>query len=433
MSLRSDTRRAFCAATLLAVAPLAAQALTLDQALSFALDHNYNIRTAEQVVEEQYGVLVTARAGRLPRLELSGQGAYNDENIDTSIPQNDNSWAIALEVTETLYAGGRVGANIAASRAAREAALADLRATMADELLRVRVGFLDALLAREQINVQQENVRLLEERLQQVRHRFEAGTVSNFDLLRAEVALANARPDLIEARSAFDIALANLKLAMGTGPNEPLPQVEGDLVAGEFNVDEAAAQREAQQQRPELSALERRIEAAGERISGARGGYLPSVEAFASYNVAEHPTGADDYVDGWRAGLRGSWAIWDSGQTRGEVIQARARQRQAELALARARTSVSVEVTQALRTLREAYELLSAARRSVQQAEEGLRLAEARYQSGVATQLDVLDAQVALTEARTNVLQANYRNATAIARVRRAIGSADPFVLSATR
>jgi hypothetical protein len=83
MSLRSDTRRAFCAATLLAVAPLAAQALTLDQALIFALDHNYNILTAEQVVEEQYGVLVTARAGPSPS-RLSGQGAYNDENIDTS-------------------------------------------------------------------------------------------------------------------------------------------------------------------------------------------------------------------------------------------------------------------------------------------------------------------------------------------------------------
>jgi hypothetical protein len=207
------------------------------------------------------------------------------------------------------------------------------------------VGFLDALLAREQINVQQENVRLLEERLQQVRHRFEAGTVSNFDLLRAEVALANARPDLIEARSAFDIALANLKLAMGTGPNEPLPQVEGDLVAGDFNVDEAAAQREAQQQRPELSALERRIEAAGERISGARGGYLPSVEAYAIYNVAGTPRARTTMST---AGVPPAWLLGDLG-FRPDARRGHPGSRPptaGRLALARARTSVSVEVTQ---------------------------------------------------------------------------------------
>lgn len=419
--------------TLLALGQASATAMTLDEALSYALEHNYTIRAAKAAVEEQEGVVIEARAGRMPQAVASAQGYLNAKEVDSSMPSDTDYWAVSLEVSQALYTGNRLGASIAASQASREAALADLRATIANELLDVRIGFLDVLLAREQILVQQDNVRLLEERLQQVHYRFEAGTVSNFDLLRAEVALANARPALIEARSALDIALAQLKLYIGLDATAPLPGVEGSLEAVGYEVDEPQALRTALELRPELEALRQRIEASKQFVDVASAGRRPTVEAFGSYNAVEDASGQSDYRDGWRVGLRGSWAIFDGGQTKGQKLQALARQRQTELALAQTRTAVSVEVTQAIRTLREADELLEAARRSVEQATEGLRLAEARYQSGVATQLDVLDAQVALTEARTNVLQANYRNNTAVSRLRRATGTADPMLTASPR
>jgi outer membrane protein TolC len=135
-------------------------------------------------------------------------------------------------------------------------------------------------------------------------------------------------------------------------------------------------------------------------------------------------------LDGWTAGVQAQWSIFDGRATAGRVVQARSQLEQTKLSLAEATLAVEVQVRQAYSSLVEAWELVQASSKTVEQAQEALRLANVRYGAGTATQLDVLTSQVALTEARLNQLQAYYGYNVALAAMRQAIGQADEFVSS---
>jgi outer membrane protein len=129
--------------------------------------------------------------------------------------------------------------------------------------------------------------------------------------------------------------------------------------------------------------------------------------------------------DGWTVGLSSSWDIFDGRATAGRVSQARSFLEQAKLSLAEAQLSVDVDVRRAISTYQQATELAEASKKVVTQAEEAVRLANARFSAGTATQLDVLTSQVDLTTARLNQLQAYYSYNVAVANARRAMGLGD--------
>ena len=159
-------------------------------------------------------------------------------------------------------------------------------------------------------------------------------------------------------------------------------------------------------------------------------GYRPTLDVVGGYQFRKSGNSERfrDSLDGWTLGLQSSWAIFDGRRTKGGVIQARSKLEQDRLLTAEQTLAVEVEVRQALSALQEAAELADAAGRVVEQAEEAVRLADARYGAGTVTQLEVLQARVALTEARTNQLQANYSHNVAVAAVRRAMGQGDAFL-----
>lgn len=176
--------------------------LDLPQAIRFAVEHNFTIRQARERIKQQDGVLLEVRAKQIPRVAATGSYTGNDKELSTSVPAMDRNWSVEIEVRQTLYAGGGVVASVRGAKASKEAALLDLQGVINAQLLLVRTQFYGVLLAKQRISVQEENLRLLEEQLRTARNRFEAGASSNFDVLRAEVALANGRPPLIEARNA---------------------------------------------------------------------------------------------------------------------------------------------------------------------------------------------------------------------------------------
>jgi outer membrane protein len=275
-------------------------------------------------------------------------------------------------------------------------------------------------------------VALLKEQLQTVRNRFEAGSVSQFEVLTAEVALANAQPELINARNAYRIAIDELRLVLGyrsdSGSDlQKVPAFDGVLEYKPVSYDLAASIAAARERRPELLRLEQLRRARESAVTVARSGYLPSLAVVAGYEGRKLATSNafSDTRDGWTAGVEGSWAIFDGARTRGQVAQARARLNQARLGVSEQLLDLEVEVRRALSSLQEAGELAEAAGKVVEQATEALRLADVRFRNGAATQLDVLQARVALTEAQLNKLEANYRHTVALAAVRRAIGESN--------
>jgi outer membrane protein TolC len=322
----------------------------------------------------------------------------------------------------------------ASARLTREAAVLELQAVINDVLLAVRTRFYDVLLARESINVQEQSIALLEEQLQNARNRYEAGAASNFEVLRAEVALANAQPALIQARNAFRTSLDEVVQLIGGETNGSAsalrtPQIVGDLTVEPVQYDAAAAVATARTSRPELARLDKLVEARARGIDIARAGSRPAVDLVGSYQWRK-AGGSDrfrDARDGWLLGIQSEWSVFDGRATAGRVLQARSALSQIELARSEAELGIEVEVRRAVSLLQEAGELVEASRRVVEQATEALRLASVRQAAGTATQLDVLSSQVDLTQARNNQLRAFYNYLVAAARVRKAIGQADPF------
>ncbi|HEY9249589.1 MAG TPA: TolC family protein, partial [Rariglobus sp.] len=416
-------------------APDVPSTLDLRTAVNYAIENNFSIRQARERIKEQEGLIVEVKARALPNVSAAGSYTRNDEEISQSSPPNDQSWSIAIEVRQALYAGGGVKAALDAQKVLRDAALLDLRGVINNALLEVRTRFYNVLLARERIKVQEENVKLLEEQLTNAKNRFEAGSVSNFEVLRAEVELANAKPQLIRARNTFRTSTDQLRQSLGyvNAAQENLrktPEFVGTLDFTPASYDLQASLDTARLNRPELLRYAKLVQAQERNIDYARAGYRPTLDLVGSYGLFKD-TGSDQFDDsrkGWTAGVESKWAIFDGRATAGRVAQARSQFRQSGLLLNEQTLAVEVEVRSALSSLQEAGELAEAAVKVVGQAEESLRLANARYGAGSATQLDVLQAQVALTQARDNQLQANYSYNVALANLRRAIGEPDTYL-----
>ena len=425
-----------------AAAPDAAQPvperLDMPNALRFAAENNFSIRAARERLNQAEGALLTARAGYLPQAGVDVSYSRNSGQI-TSPGFDDETWSGSASVKQSVYAGGAVSAGARAARASRDAAQYQLVAVTNEVLAGVRTGFYNVLRARETIMVREQAIKLLEEELKNARNRYEAGAGAQFDVLRAEVALANGRPPLITARNDLKIGVEELRQLLGftnrAGDNlAKVPEFLGELTFGNeaFALDQALDS--ARRQRAELQALAKGVSIADAGVTVARAGYLPKVGVSAGWQMVgtrSTPHLGESSRDGWFLGAQSSWAIFDGRATAGRVRSAKSQAVQARLSLEEEQLAIDVEVRRAFASWQQAVELVTASNKVVEQAAEALRLSRARFDVGAATQLDVLQAQVALTEAGNNQVQALYAYNVAVTQLRKAMGQPDPEVIAA--
>jgi outer membrane protein len=433
----SKLRSGLAAALLGASSLLPAQmpeSLDLPTALTYAVDHNFAIRQARERIREQDGLIVEVKGAVLPNVSLNGSYSLEDEDL-SNVVNSDQNWQLSLQVTQLIYSGGGVRAALDVQDLVKESALLELETVINDQMLRARTSFYNVLLAREQIDVQEQNVSLLEEQLKTTHNRFEAGTVSNFEVLRAEVELANAQPALIRARNNHRVSIDELRYALGyeetnTTDVHRTPTIVGELEFEPVEYELKSALNSARLNRPELKQLATIQKAREAGLIIATSNLRPTVSVNGGYGLRKNfgNSSFSGSRTGWSLGAAASWSIWDGASTRGRINQALSLQEQARLALLDASLAIEVEVRRALADLDGATELTAAATKVVDQAEEALRLANARYGAGTATQLDVLSAQVSLTSTRNNLVEANYSYIVAAASVRRAIGLSDVLI-----
>ncbi len=417
------------------VAPDFSKPVSLADALNVALQNNAAILKAKSELEATQGIIMQTRAVALPRLGVNGNYTAKDPNsleiFPTPKPINlpDQSWSANIQLTQSIYEGGRVKAALRAAKLTKEQSIANYDTVVADTLLAVRIAYDDTLLATEQIAVQEASIKLLTQELTDTRNRFEAGTVPKFNVLRAEVELANARPRLIRARNAYRIAKNNLANLLGYNlPRETLEdiplQLSGKLAADPYEVELPVAISKALERRTELIALRKTEGLQRENIINQKGGYKPSVQLFAGYG-SRNSSFSDDLtrdVSGWFTGAQATWNIFDGGLTRGRVIEAEARYQRAKVDTEDVTRRIELEVRTSYSNFIESKEVLESQKKVVEQAEEALRLAEARFGAGTTTQTDVLSAQTALTDARNTQVQALRDYSVARARLERSIG-----------
>ena len=404
--------------------------LDLEYSLAFALDNNFAIRQAKERIKQQEGVVLEVRSAQIPN--VSGSGGYQRDTAAVGPTGENRYWSFNITARQILFSGGSVSANVKGQQLTLDAAILALQAVINDALLDVRTRFYTVLVNRERIKVQEQNVNLLQRQLQDVKNRFEAGTVSNFEVLRAEVAVANAQVPLITARNDYRLAIETLRQSLGfvtaTEANvTKTPEFLGTLEFAPASFDLVTALATARESRPDLKRLQKLTTAAEAGVLARRAGYYPNLSLFGAYDWRK-AAGSNNFPgdrDGWTVGLSSTWNIFDGRATAGKVVQARSFLEQTKLSLAEAQLAVDVDVRRAISIFQQATELAEASKKVVEQAEEAVRLANARYNAGTATQLDVLTSQVDLTTARLNQLQAYYSYNVAVATTRKAMGLSD--------
>jgi outer membrane protein TolC len=417
--------------------PVLPEQVDLDTAVALALQNNFTIREARERIRQQQGVIVEMRGKGLPNVAAAGSYQENTQSISQTEPSSTNFWQGQVTASQTLYAGGGVRAGVKNATLNRQAAVYDLEGTINSVVLDVRTKFYTVLLDQAQLKVQQENVALLQSQVTDASNRFRAGTTSSFDTLRAKVALANGEVTLITARNSLRIAIEQLRQSLGlvNHPGNPMqrtPTYVGELKYEATHFELEACLAAARVHRPELMRLTKLREAGEEAVTTAKSNYYPNLVLSGGWEIEKTPfsftPGGSSQVNGWLVALKSQWNIFDGASTAGRVAQSRSLLEQSRLSLDEQALGIDVQVRQAFSSWEQANELDAATQQTVAQAEESLRQATARYDAGSATHLDVLQSQVDLTQARTNLVQAHYTYAVAIAQLKQAMGIADGYV-----
>jgi len=318
---------------------------------------------------------------------------------------------------QSLYEGGRMCSALRSSKLIREQALLAFQSTVADTLLSVANAYDDVLRGAKQIEVRDQQVTFLTAYRDDIQKRFKAGMVPDFDLLRAEVELANGVAQQTQATGAYRVAKQKLVELLGYNL---APDVSDDLSldlttpldARPYQNNLATALTEALQNRTEIAALEKEEHLRDEAIIVAKAGWKPSVQAFAGYHVTSRvlTRSAGDELHGGLIGAQVSLPIFDGFLTKGKVDEAVALRRKAGEAKAETSRIVELQVRTAWSNLRTARSVLDAQIENVKKAARALELSQARYNAGSGTQIDVLNTQTALTDARGSYVEAlhNY-------------------------
>jgi outer membrane protein TolC len=410
--------------------PVMPERLDLETAKALALEHNQLLKQVKEGLDVQDGVLRELQSARRPQLDFRGGYRVFDEERQGSFgsgraPDNER-WDADADASIAIYSGGRNKRAVLAEEERKDAVSADLDAATQELLAQVHETYYDAQLARETVRVQEEFIALLKEQLKYAQQRFDVGVGERFDVVQAEVSIANARPPLIRAQNDYRRNVDTLRRILGlvfAAQKDAQDIVLDEASAPEkIELDLETSVSAALENRPELEAAGHLLEAAREDVEVVRRLRAPLVDLFANYGAENDQFGDVDVLHGWTVGGRVRWTLWDGGESKGLVMQRSAELRRLEHEKKELELAIASEVRQAFYDYEEAQGILASSERVVNQADEALRLAHNRYRAGRGTQLDVLESQVQLTRSRLEQSTALNSLQRAVIRIHRAMG-----------
>ena len=447
--------------------------LTLQEALQRAYSQSEEIRLAQNQVELADAEVRNVRAGALPQInanlgytrtfesQFSGGGTFElpdslkfEPDSTASVADRlryledkapiagleglgllfgnlpfgqEHAYAATIGGSQLLFSGGRTGAALQAARLFRETARLNLQEQQADIELQVRTAYYRALFAQELERIAQAAVDQAERFLEQERLREQTGAASELDVLRAEVALANLRPQRVAGRNAEEIATLDLKRLLNVPASQPVKLTTTLEIPSEAALAGVPDTLRDVSDRAAIAAAERNVRMRELGVRIARGAFFPDISVSVNYGKLGYPTdpfnwGGLEWRTDWAATLGVRVPIFDGLRRNAQLDQAQVQLSNARLQLAQLREGVQLQYQQAVGERRRAQEEIAARQQTVTQAQRVYDLTVLRYDRGLATQLEVSDARLALLQARTNLAQALSDFYVAEATVNRALG-----------
>ena len=395
--------------------------LSLKDAIRMALQNNSSLTIAVADKEAAKGALTSANAGFWPTVGLnhsdtSSWSATSTTGLDQFVANN------YVSINWTLFSGFRISAQAAQARLNVDSTTWGVALAAQQLRLEATNAYFGLLASAKLVELNQEAVDQLGQHLKDAQLQYDVGTVAKTDVLRSEVELANAVQALIKAQNAYEIAMATLNDVIGL-PLTTIIKPKEALGYGPVNVSLPDSTATALKQRPEAFQGVDSLKSSEAGVTVARAGYLPSVSASyrSSWNDTNFP-GINSASQGWSVGVSASWTAFDAGLTAGKVKQANEGVNKSRAQLKKTQEVIRLEVQASYLNLLEAEKLIETSRVAVSKAEEDFKISQIRYSAGAGTNLDVLDSHVALTQARTNYVQALYAYNTSKAKLETAMG-----------
>lgn len=408
--------------------------LGLREAVQRAMTTNEQVLIARAQQAQAAGVVKQVGADALPKIDANFGYTRNIQkpvfflNTGQGVQQitigNDNDYSIGLTLSQTLF-DFSLGPARSAARLSREATADEVQSARTGVALAARTSYYDVLLAQALVDVQRKALQQAQRRLAQVQDFYDAGTASEFDLLTARVNVDNLRPPLIEARNQLALNRNQLKRTVGIPLEQPIALTDTFPVPAETpNLEHYLKLAEAQ--RSDLRSQRVQVQLYNDNLVSKKRSAFPTLDLTAgvmrqaSSNHLLPPQ--QDFAQSATVGLSFSVPLFDGRKRSGEVQEAAAQKEAAQFRVRQLHEDIRLQVQQAYQGMMAARERIQASQANVHRAERALEIAETRFKNGLSTQVELHDAELAVTQARTNRVQALHDFGVARANLMAAVG-----------
>ena len=416
------------------------EVLTLEQAVSLALQNNRGVKAADAQVEAADAGLLKSTSGFLPKVNLSETWSKTDNPLmvfgtklnqeivspsdfdpqTINNPESISNYNTRFSVMQPVFNGGKEYIGRSQAQLSKDASVSQRERTRQETVYNVIKAYYGLLLAQAYNAVASQSLDTSAANVKLAEARYRAGAVLQSDLLRARVQYAEVKEMVTRTENSVRLAAAGLNFAMGV-PQGNEYEITGSLAPQEPRTDLEQLLAEAQNKRPDLMAMEMNRRNAEQSVAMAKTDYLPSLNVMGQVDWNSAKVAGDD-AKSWALMAVLQWNLFDGLVTRSKVKEAVATNSRMRSLEEQTREAVQLEVRQAYYSLSSSADRIAATSTSVQEAEEGLRIVQKRYESGMTNFVDVLGAENALIRARTSALQAVYDNNVADAELKLATG-----------
>ncbi len=399
--------------------------LTLDQIVETAIRKNPGITFSKQEVAASQARVTQTTSAYLPQMTATtGYTRLNQWNTDVFTGKDFrgqyNDYQIGVSVSQYLYDFGQTSGRVEQSRFSLSASKKGVTKTIADTVRDIKKSYYEVLKRQNLVKVNQESIRIQEEHLNQAKAFFQAGIRPKIDVTKSETEYANSRLNLIRADYAYQSSRLDMENLLGGPPVEgkyTLADIPTSLSAETLSVESLV--QEAGNNRPEIDQIKDRIKAAQALLKSSQAGNWPSITANAAggWENKEYPL--EDY---WQMGVNISWPLFTGFRTQGKIAESRAEIDKLEASRRQLELQVLNEVSVAYLGLNASIEAITTSEFAVKQAQENMELADGRYRNGVGNAIEYSDAELALTQAKSNLVQAAYLYHQQVAELDHAVG-----------
>jgi outer membrane protein len=405
-------------------------ALTLQEAVQIALAQHPDVEKARAAADLLKGRIREVRAQAFPEvnfganvirwrdpslLNASGLDKFPEELRNALVPTSVNLFDYSVRLKQPLYTAGKVGTALKLASTEAEGAAIDIDRAKQDLALEVVKAFLGLLWTEHARDLAAETQQQRKQHAEMARTRFHNGVATEVDVLRSEVSVANGAPELVRAENAIRQARALLNFYL-VRPTDFTTRAVGKFEEKPWTpTDLNRLTERAINNRPELLRLRINERSAATLHDLARAESRMRLDLTSSYGVTSRlPENLlNTLYTGWTVGVNFTLPIFDGFRRSGMVEQALASERTTRLERQRSEQQVRLSVQQGLDELTAAHETILSARANIGQAERVLLMTQNNYKYGAATTLDIVDAQTALSVARTNLLRGLFDHSVA--------------------